>query len=89
MQYQYAQGYQRTYNSRLGGSMYELEELIAQFNEHAKQAEKSGLEWIKSFLDNNPGQPLPDHLTEEFSLPKALVSICEEIEKLWISIGGR
>ncbi len=62
--------------------MYTLEEMIADFTKHAEQAEKNNQEWIKSFQNNHPGEPLPDHLKEEFNLPKALASICSEIIKL-------
>lgn len=69
--------------------MYELEELIKKFKEHAEQADKNNEEWKKSFQDNNPGEPLPDHMKDDFNLPRALGSICQEIGKLWIAIGGQ
>jgi hypothetical protein len=69
--------------------MYELQEMIKAFTKHAEQADKNQKEWIKSFQDNNPGVPMPDHLTDDFSLPKALASICVEIDKLWREIGDR
>ncbi len=71
------------------GNMYELEELIKKFKEHAIQADKSQEEWKKSWKDNNQGGEMPDHLKDDFNLPRALGSICQEIDKLWIAIGGR
>lgn len=69
--------------------MYEIEELIKKFKDHAAQAEKNQEEWKKSFQDNNPGAVMPEHLKDDFNLPQALHDICVEIDKLWIAIGGR
>lgn len=62
--------------------MYELKDLIEKFKQHAEQADKNQEEWKKSWEDNNPNEPIPDHYTDDFNLPKALASICQEIEEL-------
>ena len=64
------------------GHKYKLEYLIDVFYKHAVQAEKNRQEMIKSFKENYPGEPLPDHMNDDFNLPKALSSICSQILKL-------
>lgn len=68
--------------------MYELQELIKKFQEHAIQADKNQEEWKKSWNDNNDGAEMPDHYKDDFNLPRALGSICQEIDKLKIELGG-
>ena len=72
-----------------GVNMYELQELIKTFKEHAIQTEKNQEQWKKSWVENNPGEPMPDHIKDDFNFPNALFAICVEIDKLWIAIGGK
>lgn len=65
---------------------YSLEFLEKKFSEHAIQAEKNQKELKKSFSENNPGQDFPDHMQEDFNLPKALACLCKEISSLKDSI---
>jgi hypothetical protein len=63
-------------------AMYDLETLIETFKKHAVLAEENNKEIIKSFQENHPGEPLPGHMKDDFSICKALISICSEILKL-------
>jgi hypothetical protein len=58
---------------------YSLEFLINTFTEHEIRAKENQKKIIDSFKENNPGAPLPDHMTDDFNLPKALLAICKEI----------
>ena len=62
--------------------MCTLEELEKMFLQHAEKDAKDNQEWIKAFLNNYPGEPIPEHLADDFSLPKALAHICSEIINL-------
>jgi hypothetical protein len=59
--------------------VYELEHLLDKFKEHAIKAEENNKRLAAEFLENNPGEPLPDHFTDDFNLCTALASICHEI----------
>lgn len=69
--------------------MYPLEELIEIFKQHSDLAEIKRQELIQTHKETYEGSELPEHLKDEFNLPLALHSICVEIDKLWIAIGGR
>lgn len=69
--------------------MYELDALIKTFEEHAKQSVLLREEERKRWKEFNPDQPMPEHMTEDFNFPEALASMCKEIDKLWIAIGGK
>lgn len=69
--------------------MYSIEELIKTFATHAEKAESDRLNMIKHHQANFPDSPLPEYLNEEFNIAQAFHHICVEIDKLWISIGGR
>lgn len=58
---------------------YTLEELFDKFQGHTILAERQRKEWIASFKENNPTEPLPEHMMEDFNLPLALSCLCEEI----------
>jgi hypothetical protein len=62
--------------------LYEMEYLFETFIKHIELGKISRKETIECFKENNPGQPLPDHMKDEFSFPNALASICAEILKL-------
>lgn len=59
--------------------MYDLESMLAKFIEHGKIANQNHIEWIETFAKNNPGEPLPDHLSDPLNLPLVLASICSEL----------
>jgi len=65
-----------------GGYMYPIEELEKTFLLHHKKAVKENQELIKRYKEDYPGEPLPDHLESDFSLPLALHSICLVIAEL-------
>ena len=59
--------------------MYKLQYLIDKFRDHDKRAQEQNKRLIKQFMENSPGQPLPEHFMDDFSLPMALASICSEL----------
>jgi hypothetical protein len=59
--------------------MYTLEYLIEKFLEHEKRAEQTQKELIAQFIENNPGEPLPEWFKDDFNLPGALSSVCAEV----------
>lgn len=61
---------------------YEIEHLIDLFAKHAKKAQKTQIELIKQFKENNPDEQLPKHFKSDFNLPLALMTICKEIQTL-------
>lgn len=61
---------------------YTLEFLEKKFAEHAIEAKKLNEVIVKTFKENNPDEPLPIHMTSDFSLCAALACICNEILKL-------
>lgn len=62
--------------------MYSLENLKELFLEHGTQSEEEKAQNINRFLEQNPGEPLPEYMTEPFNLCFALYSICDELSKL-------
>ena len=62
--------------------MYEIEELIKTFGKHYVEGQKINAECIERHKEYNPGEPLPEFLTQEFSFPLALQAMCREIAKL-------
>jgi hypothetical protein len=58
---------------------YSMEKLRETFSDHAAKSEKAEEERVARFKEINPGEPLPEHMTGDFSLPKALASMCEAI----------
>ncbi len=69
--------------------MYQIEELIKTFAEHALKAEQDRLDMIKYHKINFPDSPIPEHLYDEFNIAEAFQHICIEIDKLWIAIGEK
>lgn len=61
---------------------YSMAFLEKKFDQHAIEAKKMNDHLIVMFKENNPGEPLPDHFKDDFSLPSALASICKEILRL-------
>lgn len=54
---------------------YDIESLIKAFESHAKTAEEQRMLDLEKF-------PEAEHLKDDFSISKALLSICEEIKEL-------
>lgn len=65
--------------------MYDLETLIKTFEENAVVNDRLKEQWIQ----DNPGEKVPELFTRDFCINTALASRCKEIDKLWIAIGGR
>lgn len=63
-------------------SIYKIDQLIDTFHDHAKQAAKDNAERLQEFKQNFPGEPVPEHFYELFSLPVALAAMCEAIVEL-------
>lgn len=57
----------------------DIKSLLKVFSDHEAQAKEGFEENVKSFLKSNPGQELPEHMSDCFNLPAALKVICEEI----------
>lgn len=62
--------------------MYSLEKLKETFLEHGTQAEDGKAQNIKRFQEQNPGEVLPEFMTDPFNLCFALYSICDELSKM-------
>jgi len=69
--------------------MYDLEQMINTFKEHAKESVKMHEQFKQDWIKSNPGEKMPNHIEDDFNFPGALLAICQEIDKLWIEIGGR
>lgn len=63
-------------------NMYSIESLKEIFLEHGTQSEEGKAQNIKTFQEQNPGEPLPEFMTEPFNLCFALYSICDELSKI-------
>lgn len=63
-------------------SDYSIDNLIKAFEEHHWKSLELNKKLAKKFQENNPGEPIPDAFTDDFSLPLALKSICQEIKNL-------
>ncbi len=61
--------------------MYSLEYLINKFEKHSKEYVKQHQENIDKFKENNPNEPLPEYMKDDFNLPEALKLMCIEIQK--------
>lgn len=61
---------------------YTLEFLKEKFIQHGKETKINNEKFIKDFEENNPGEPLPNYMTEDFNFPDALACICDEILRL-------
>jgi hypothetical protein len=61
---------------------YRIDSLASTFAEHAEMAIKHQENINRIFIENNPGQELPDHMSNPFNIAKALSVMASEIEKL-------
>lgn len=61
---------------------YSLDDLKITFLLHHERSKKLNKKLIKDFQENNPGEPIPDPFNDDFSLPKALAAMCDEILRL-------
>ena len=61
---------------------YSIESLCVLFVQHAQESENHLKELVDSFKKDNPDTEIPKHLICDFSLPRALTVIAEEIVKL-------
>lgn len=64
---------------------YTIESLAYTFAVHAEAAKQHRKQMRQSFEENNPGQDLPEHMINCFSLSQALAVMCAEIEKIKLS----
>jgi hypothetical protein len=65
-----------------GGMKYTVEDLVKIFSEHMISAQNHQKKLISDFIENNPGDPIPENLTDSFNLALALKCMCEEIVRL-------
>lgn len=61
---------------------YTIDYLMQKFADHAHQATKERVKLEKEFRENYPEEPVPSHMKDNFNLPQALATICEEIKNL-------
>lgn len=61
---------------------YLLDELVKIFQDHCEKFNKSMHEFLKNWIENNPDKPIPNELSDDFSFPKALLSIVKELQAL-------
>ncbi len=62
--------------------MYSIDELKEIFLDHGtKSEEQKGMD-IRRFMELNPHEPIPEHMTESFNICFALYAICDELSKL-------
>lgn len=61
---------------------YDIDSLIETFIQHHEQAELSQIVYIERFKKHFPGEELPDHMTDKFSISMAFHMICKEIKEL-------
>lgn len=59
-----------------------LEDLIKTFHDHHERFIKSQKDLRKMFEENSPGKPIPDDMTDDFSLPLALATLCNAVLEL-------
>ncbi len=62
--------------------MYKLDYLRDMFLKHAEKLDKDNREIRRKFKEDSPNEALPDYLSDEFSFPMALATICHEIENI-------
>lgn len=62
---------------------YSIENIRKTFLEHSEKSLKDQENQIAKFRENNPGNPLPEHFTDNFCLPLALASMCNDIIYLY------
>lgn len=61
---------------------YSIKNLCRVFEEHAKKSAAIKEKQIENFRKENPGEELPEWFKDDFSLPQALKSMCEEILRI-------
>lgn len=61
---------------------YRLEELIKTFKENWKISDAEEAERRKTWRENFPDAPEPEHFKKDFNINRALLTMCEEIKKL-------
>jgi hypothetical protein len=59
--------------------MYNLEDLLITFNQHAIKAKQNQKRMLKEYIENYGSEDIPDHMTDNFMLPSAFASMCQEI----------
>lgn len=62
--------------------MYDIESLEKTFRLHHERSVELNKKLIAEFVENNPGEPIPDPWNDDFSLPLALEAICRELQAL-------
>lgn len=62
--------------------MYRIDELVTIFTGHAAKSAENQIKLRRQYWESNPGEPYPEHLSDEFNLPLALSHMCIEIDEL-------
>ncbi len=66
---------------------YLLGYLHDEFGRHYEESEKNRVRCREGFIQDYPGEPIPDYMVDDFSLPRALGSIVEELIDLRLQVG--
>ncbi len=61
---------------------YGVDKLHEMFVEHAAKSKISTQRLKQMWIMENPGETVPDHFNDDFSLPEALAAMCAEIIRL-------
>ncbi len=61
---------------------YSIKNLHKTFLDHAEKSGISNEHQKQMWKEMNPDKPFPDHMIDDFSLAKALASMCEAIISL-------
>lgn len=61
---------------------YSIDKLPAIFATHARIANNIQQEQMKNFVENCPGQPIPDHMKDPFNIALALSIMAQAIKDL-------
>jgi hypothetical protein len=57
----------------------DIKKLVEIFTEHEIQADKNRQDDLIAFVQNHPGEEVPDHMKDNFNICRALKMICKEI----------
>lgn len=61
---------------------YSIEKLYEAFLDHSLKSGISNQHQKQMWIEMNPGEPVPDHFNDDFSLPEALAVMCAEIIRI-------
>ena len=63
-------------------SKYDIDSLIAQFEQDWHESEKRNAECKADFIKKYPDAPVPEHFSYTFNIARAFMEMCKEIKGL-------